>query len=189
MGQKFRQYTNFLSLCELKSLVAIEDGRITTAPIQDPDTTIEPGDFFSGDDSLFASFDLDEAIRNLNRKRAAPSPLGGEPMNANSGDEPNVENTTANIDSIQSDTATSSPPAAKRPQSHSAGRTVYNQKEGNRVIPSPSQMVLQLPINLNLVYLVFIMTLTTQKASVLNFSFLLSPPLSFQSGGLRPLFL
>jgi hypothetical protein len=138
MGQNFRQYTNFSSVCEQKSLLAIGDGRITTAPIQDANTTIEPKDFFSGDDSLFASFDLDEAIQNLNRKRAPPSPLGGEPMNANSGDEPNMENTTANIASIQRDTATSSPPAAKRPQSHSAGRTVYNQKEGNRAILSPS---------------------------------------------------
>jgi hypothetical protein len=37
---------------------------------------------------------------------------------------------------------------AKKPRSHSAGATVYNQKESNRAIPSPSQMVLQLPINL-----------------------------------------
>jgi hypothetical protein len=36
-------------------------------------------DFFSGDDSLFASFDLDEAIQSLGRNRAVASPLGGEP--------------------------------------------------------------------------------------------------------------
>jgi hypothetical protein len=149
LRKTFRQYNNFLSVCELNFLVAIGYGRITTAPIQVANTTIELKDFFSGDDSPLASFDLDQAIWNLNHERAAPSQLGGEPMNANSGNELNqVENASANIASIQSDTATSSPPAARRPQSHSAGRTVFNQKEGNQAIPSPSQMVLQLPINL-----------------------------------------
>jgi viroplasmin and RNaseH domain-containing protein len=35
MGQKFRQYTNFVSVWELKFLHAISDGRIMTALIQD----------------------------------------------------------------------------------------------------------------------------------------------------------
>jgi hypothetical protein len=65
MGQTFRQYTIFLSVCELTSLVDIGDGRIMAGPIQDADTTVEPEDFFSGDESLFASFDLDQAIRIL----------------------------------------------------------------------------------------------------------------------------
>jgi hypothetical protein len=103
MGQKFMQYTNFLSGYEINFLGAIGNGRITTMPIQNANT-LELDDFCTGDaDSLFTSFDLDAAIQKLNQRRAVLSPPSGEPTNANS---------TANSDSIQSDT-TSSPPAAK----------------------------------------------------------------------------
>jgi hypothetical protein len=82
-GQKFRQYTTFVSVCNLKFLNAISDGRIMTAPIQDARAVeapiqdakaVEPEDFFSGDDSLSASFDLDAAIQDLKHGRDALSP-------------------------------------------------------------------------------------------------------------------
>jgi hypothetical protein len=57
-------------VCQINFPDAIRNGRIGSAPIKDA-KTIEPDDSFSGDDSLFASFDLDAAIQNLKHGRNA----------------------------------------------------------------------------------------------------------------------